>query len=116
MFRPTRFVHGWRLLAIAVAAQACAGPPQQSSLAADECSSRIIITFNAPPDTAAIAALGAAIDGRLTIASRLRPDLYVLDLAVSGADSACGAALERLRRDARVRSADFDTRRAPNAG
>jgi hypothetical protein len=116
MARLTRSVHGWRLLGIAVAAQACAGPPQQAASSGDECEARIIVTFNAPPDAGGIAALATASDTRLNVVNRLRPDLYVLDLAARGGQSACTAALERLRRDARVRSAEFDTRRAPSSG
>jgi hypothetical protein len=39
-------------------------------------------------------------------------DLYLMELAADEpADAACSRALERLRRDERVRSADIDERR-----
>jgi len=118
MTRWPRFAHGARLLAIVAAAHACAEPPQQtSSVAAEgECEARIVVTFKAPAEPSVVAALATATQVRLTVVNRLLPDLYVLDLGARGDESACGAALERLRADARVRSADLDTRRAPQTG
>jgi hypothetical protein len=105
-------------LALAACAQACAQPPQQPRTAAvaGDCSSRVVVGFRAPPDSDAIAALAASHALTLAIVDRLLPDLYVLDLGARGDDLACGAAVERLRADARVRSVELDARRAPHTG
>ena len=63
-----------------------------------------------------IATLATSNALMLTIVDRLLPDLYVLDLGTRGDDLACGAAVERLRADARVRSVELDARRAAHAG
>lgn len=107
-------VSAW--LALAACAQACAQPPQQTRVAAGDCSSRVVVGFRAPPDSDAIAALATSHALTLAIVDRLLPDLYVLDLGARGDDLACGAALERLRADARVRSVELDARRAPHTG
>jgi hypothetical protein len=81
-----------------------------------DCSARILIGFVTAADESVVAAVAQAAAVRLTIVSRLLPDLYVIDLSSDGPDSACAAALERVRADTRVRSADLDTRRAPHEG
>lgn len=103
-------------LAIAACAQACAQPPQQPRAAAGDCSSRVVVGFRAPADSDVIATLATSNALTLTIVDRLLPDLYVLDLGTRGDDLACGAAVERLRADARVRSVELDARRAAHAG
>jgi len=103
-------------LAIAACAQACAQTPEQLPVAAGDCRSRVVVGFRAPPDSDAIAALATSHALTLSIVDRLLPDLYVLDLGARGDDLACGAAVERLRADARVRSVELDARRAPHAG
>ena len=104
----------------AVLAQACAEPrDDRSSPAAattGDCSTRILVGFVAAADASVVAAVAQTAAVQLTIVSRLLPDLYVLDLSSDGPDSACVAGLERVRADARVRSADLDTRREPHAG
>ncbi len=109
-------VRGSALLAIAVCAQACAQPLQQPPAVAADCNARIVVGFHAPADSGAIAALATSHALTLAIVDRLLPDLYVLDVGARGGDSACAAALERLRADARVRSVELDARRAPQAG
>ena len=104
---------GW--LAIALCAQACAQTPSQRTLAARDCTARIVVGFRAPAEPAAIADLAATHSLKLSIVSRLLPELYVLDLSAPGGDAACAAELEQLRADARVRSVELDARRAPNS-
>jgi hypothetical protein len=116
MTRRTRFVHGWRLLAIAASAHACAEPPPRPAALAPTCEARIVVGFGAPAEAADVAALAASTGLRLTVLNRLLPDLYVVQLSADGGDAACAAALERLRRDPRVRAADLDARRQPNGG
>ena len=107
-------------LLAAVLAHACAEPRDDRSspvaATAGDCSARILVGFVAAADATVVAAVAQAAAVRLTIVSRLLPDLYVLDLSSDGPDSACVAALERVRADARVRAADLDTRRQPNEG
>jgi hypothetical protein len=74
------------------------------------------VGFLAPADANVVTAVAQTAGVRLAIVSHLLPDLYVLDLSSDGPESACAAGLERVRVDARVRSADFDTRRAPHEG
>ena len=103
-------------LAAVAFAQACAPLPQQAAAAAGGCNARVIVGFHAPADAAAIAALATSHSLTLDVVERLLPNLYVLDLGARGGDSACATALEQLRADARVRSAELDARRAPRAG
>ena len=101
--------------ALAATTQACAEPRAQTTQAG-ECSARIIVGFAAPIDAEGVAKLAVARDVRLIVVSRLLADLYVLDLSANGADAACAAALERVRSDPLVRSAELDSRRGPNSG
>jgi hypothetical protein len=121
MSRRSRYAGLGLWLTAAVLAQACAEPrvdatPPAVATAAGDCSSRIVVGFFAAADASVVAAVAQASGARLTVVNRLLPDLYVLDLSAAGAESACAAALERVRADARVRFADPDTRREPNAG
>ncbi len=100
---------------LAGVAQACAEPRAQTA-AAGECRARIVVGFVAPLDADGVAKLAVARDVRLVVVSRLLPDLYVLDLTANGAAAACAAALERVRTDPAVRSAELDSRRGPNSG
>lgn len=103
------------LLAIALCAQACAQTPSQRTVAAGDCTARIVVGFRAPAEPTAVSDLAATHSLTLSIVSRLLPDLYVLDLGARGGDPACAAAIERLRADARVRSVELDARRAPHS-
>jgi hypothetical protein len=96
-------------------AQACAQPVERSEAnAASRCQRRVIVSFKNAVDAAAIAAVATDTGVRLAVVSRLMPDTYVLDLAVTGQDAACDAGLARVRADARVRAADPDRRRVPH--
>jgi hypothetical protein len=97
--------------ALASVTQACAEPRAQVATAG-ECRARIVVGFTTPTDAAGVAAVAATRNVRLVVVSRLLPDLYVVDLA---ADDVCTAALERVRSDPNVRSAELDSRRAPNS-
>ena len=107
---------GWLAIAIALCAQACAQTSSQRTLAASDCTARIVVGFRAPAEPAAISDVAATHSLTLSIVSRLLPDLYVLDLATRGGDAACAAAIEQLRADALVRSVELDARRAPHSG
>lgn len=98
--------------ALAGATQACTEPRAQTA-ATEQCRARIVVGFAAPMEPAAIAALAAARDLGLGVVARLLPDLYTLDLE---ADGPCAAALERLRTDPSIRSAEPEGRRRANSG
>jgi hypothetical protein len=93
-------------------AQACAEP----RAAAAGCEARIVVDFAANVDDAEIAAVARANAVTLVRVDRLLGNLYVLDLSTGGQGDGCTAALERLRADSRIRSAELDRRRAPNEG
>jgi hypothetical protein len=106
---------GVSLLLIGCSAAACV--EQQGELVLPSaprsvCSIRVIVGFEGTPDAELIADVGRAADARLEVVGTLLPDLYVLALGADGLESACLAALERLRSDPRVRSADIDARRS----
>jgi hypothetical protein len=106
------------VLGITVLAQACTEPRQQAAAtvagdAAGQCRQRIIVTFAAPAESDAVAALAASAGVGLTVISRLLPTTYVLDLA---ATADCSVALLRLRNAAGVRAVEPDSRRVPHEG
>jgi len=59
--------------------------------------------------------LARAVGVQLALIRTVTPGLYVFSLASAESDPGCREALERLRRDARVRSAEIDARRARHA-
>lgn len=67
-----------------------------------------------PPDETFVSELARATGVQLAFTRAIKPGLYVFSLASAEADPGCREALERLRRDARVRSAEIDARRAPH--
>jgi len=99
------------VIAAGLCVAACAAPREPSGFTA-QCEARVIVGFVDTLDADAMAAVAAASATRLTVVERLLPNLYVLDLAATA--TSCSTALERLRADGRVRSADLDQRRAPN--
>ena len=91
---------------------ACNGP-RSADLSAGEtrCTVRIIASFDRAPDAALLESLSRASGAELALLNEMPAGLYLLELAASGPDDACSRALERLRSDERVRSADVDERR-----
>ncbi|MGH8139349.1 MAG: hypothetical protein ACREVV_14340 [Steroidobacteraceae bacterium] len=81
------------------------------------CNSRILVTFTRPvpqpPDAALVHELASTAGAELTYVSAISGNLYVFDVSVAG-KSNCGKAIERLRHDPRIRSADLDARRHPH--
>lgn len=118
--RRARFAIWVAVLGVGAAA-ACTGRSErelaQAGAEPGTCALRLIVGLEGAPDRALLADLGRASGARLEIVSVISPDrLYVLSLTADGAASECGAAADRLRRDARVRSVDVDTRRRPQPG
>ena len=81
----------------------------------DPCAIRIIIVFKDDPGDHPDADLvaGGERDASLTLTyvREAGPNLFVYSLSSAAPDAGCRQALERLRRDARVRSADVDAQR-----
>ncbi|MGH8231234.1 MAG: hypothetical protein ACRESY_05370 [Steroidobacteraceae bacterium] len=79
------------------------------------CDARILVQLvrglPAVPDKVWVRDLGAAAGVRLRYLRPLTPDLYLLRLRDERDAAGCEQALERLRRDPRVRSAELDKRR-----
>jgi hypothetical protein len=99
--------------------------PSQRLLGADaapaaDCHARIILGFTqampAPPDEKWVQELAAASGVTLRYLRAITPSLYVFRMSAANAAGDCAAAIERLRRDARVRSAEIDRRREHETG
>jgi hypothetical protein len=110
------------LPALALLAAACripgAAPDSLAGAHGQPCSAQVVVSFAAPvgpvTDAAFVADLAGAAGVQLTFLRAAGAGLYVFALAGGAADPGCAAALDRLRRDPRVRSADADERRAPH--
>jgi hypothetical protein len=96
----------------------CSASGSAMTPAAPTCSSRVIVTFvqrlERDPDDAFVGSLAAAAGIQLAFLRSAGPGLYVFALADSESDSSCRDSVERLRRDARVRSVEIDARRRPH--
>ena len=69
-----------------------------------------------PPDEKFVTDLARATGVQLAFIRAVKPGLYVFSLTSAEPDpGGCRKALERLRRDERVRSAEIDARRAHHA-
>jgi hypothetical protein len=79
----------------------------------DPCSAQVIVAFSTDqgvrPSERFVQDVARAEGVRLTFLRTIGPGLYAFALAAPSLS--CGDALERLRRDARVRSVDLDQRR-----
>ena len=99
-------------LMLGSAATACAQPRADVAQAAPStCTLNVIVALDAAPDAALLADLSRVSGARLELIRTMTSNLHLLALEAQGDDSKCKAALERLRGDARVRSADVDERR-----
>jgi hypothetical protein len=91
---------------------ACSSEGVDIALAgADECSLQVIVRHAAEPDNALLADLERKNALVLEPVGVITPDLRVYTLRAAGTSDDCTAALDRLRRDERVRSVDLDVRR-----
>jgi len=77
------------------------------------CSLQVIVSFaqgvRTPPDDSLVKDLARVTGVNLAYLRAVTPELHLFSLSGVGDD--CGKALERLRGDSRVRSADIDQRR-----
>ena len=108
----------WAAVLGAIALAACAArmhAADPSVAPADRCNSRVIISFSPGtrpmPDDNFVKDLSRAARIKLAFVSTITPNLHVFTLSAVEVDPACHDALERLRRDPRVRSVDLDARR-----
>jgi hypothetical protein len=76
-----------------------------------ECSVRVIVRFASEADDALLSELERAHTLELEPLGAITADLRVYTLRAVGSDDECRAAIDRLRRDERVRSVDLDARR-----
>ena len=76
-----------------------------------ECPVRVIVHFAGDADDALLAELERVNALELEPRGEITADLRVYTLRAFDSDDDCSAAIDRLRRDERVRSVDLDTRR-----
>ncbi len=98
------------LLLLGCAAAACA-QPRDDRAREPSCEVRVIVALQPPPDDALVADLGRVSGARLELVRTMTLNLHLFALTAAGAEPECNAAIERLRRDPRVRSVDLDQRR-----
>ena len=97
-------------LAAACAIGGCKQRATETALAENaEC--RVIARFTASPDSALLSDLERTNAVEIEPLAAITDDLRVYRLRAVGQDEDCVAAIERLRRDDRVRSVDLDARR-----
>ena len=84
------------------------------------CHARIILGLvqarPPPPDDTWVQDLAAASGVELQYLRAITPTLYVFRISVASSAGGCAAAIERLRRDPRLRSAEIDQRRKHESG
>jgi hypothetical protein len=97
------------LLILGCAAAACAQPRDDRADAS--CSVQVIVALQPAPDEALIADLGRVSGARLELVRTMTSNLHLFMLTAAGSEPECSAAIERLRRDPRVRAVDLDQRR-----
>ncbi len=90
---------------------------RQSVARDDSCTTRVIVGFEQDlgpaPSTELISDVARAASVELTFVRAVGGGLYVFSLGAVDSDPSCGHALQRLRRDTRIRSVDVDVRRHP---
>ena len=81
------------------------------------CTAQVIVTLAAvptiEPDQALIADLSRVANVQIAYLRSISPGVQVYSLSAEDAEARCTNAIERLRKDARVRSIDLDQRRMP---
>lgn len=98
-------------LAFGGALTACSAAVETALAETGECSVQVIVRHAAEPDSALLAELERQNALTLEPVGVITRDLRVYTLRAGGTNADCIAAIERLRRDDRVRSVDLDARR-----
>src|SRR5262245_57866371 len=99
------------LLGVACALVGCSGAVETALAQESKCSARVIVRHAAEPDSALLADLGRTNALELEPVGVITRDVRVYTLRADGTSDVCIAAIDRLRRDGRVRSVDLDERR-----
>jgi hypothetical protein len=101
------------LVGAACAVAGCGESGESSAGTADTaCSTRVIVSFVAPPDGASIQDIERTNALELAPLGAISGDTRAYLLRTAGLDADCRAAIVRLRADERVRSVEADVRRA----
>jgi hypothetical protein len=97
---------------------ACVSPSNAGKLTSESgaaCSARVMISFSQPvaaePDDSFVTDLARGARVHLVFLRAVGAGIHLFELTAEDSDPTCGDALERLRRDSRVRSADLDVAR-----
>jgi len=98
-------------LAVACSLAACSGAVESALAQEGKCSVQVVVRHAAEPDSALLAELGRANGLELEAVGVITRDVRVYTLRATGTNEDCIAAMDRLRRDERVRSVDLDARR-----
>jgi hypothetical protein len=98
------------LILLTCATAACAQPRGDARDRAG-CSVQAIVALQLDPVPSLLAELGSVSGARLELVRTMTTNLHLLSLTAPGAEAECTAAIERLRRDPRVRSVDLDQQR-----
>jgi hypothetical protein len=98
------------LVLLSGATAACAQPRDDAREPAG-CSLQAIVALQQAPVPSFVADLSRASGARLELVRTMTSDIHLFSLTAPGPEAECVAALERLRRDPRVRSVDLDQRR-----
>jgi hypothetical protein len=102
-------------LLVLTACLGCGGDAAPAAASTQICEQRIIVSFQhdpgRAPDASFVTDLARATRVQLTFLRLAGPNLYVFSLSTSDPDPRCAAAIDRLRKDARIRSVDLDQQR-----
>lgn len=98
------------LVVLGCSATACA-QPRDDAREPTGCAVQVIVALQSAPDATVVAELGRASGARLELVRTMTSSLHLFSLTAPGPAAECTAAIERLRRDSRVRSVDLDQQR-----
>jgi hypothetical protein len=88
---------------------------QESASGPAACSARVMLSFSEPlaaePDDSFVTDLARGARAHLVFLRTVGAGIHLFELTAEDSDPTCGDALERLRKDSRVRSADLDVAR-----
>jgi hypothetical protein len=98
------------LVLLSCCTAACAQPRGDASEPTG-CSVQAIVALQGDPVPALVEDLGRASGARLELVRTMTSNLHLFSLMAPWPEADCVAAVERLRRDPRVRSVDLDQRR-----
>ncbi len=98
------------LVLLSFATAACA-QPRSERREPPGCSVQAIVALQGEPVPSLVAELARVAGAQLELVRSMTTNLHLFSLTAPGAEADCVAAIERLRRDPRVRSVDLDQQR-----